>query len=105
MKYLKVRVQKTVSTTRIDIGKFINLLYRRVGVWWRLVHSTRSRSFFGTEQQSLLHIMTQTARKTAPTLANNMIWSVSCLAGGQPVMYRFLDALASLRVTSSVSKI
>ena len=55
----------------------INLLYRRVGVWWHLVHSTHLRSFFGTELQSLLPTMTQTVRKTAPTLANNMSWSVS----------------------------
>ena len=75
------------------------------------MHSTLWRSFFGIVQQSLLLTMTPlhcalsaletleaasakaverlSVSRTAPTLGDNMRWSVSCLAGDQQATSKF----------------
>ena len=99
----------TLNDAAIDT--YNNFLYRRVAVWWQRVHSTLWRSFFGIVQQSLLLTMTPllcalsaletleaasakaverlSVSRTAPTLGDNMRWSVSCLAGDQQATSKF----------------
>ena len=94
---------------------YIKSLYRRVAVWWQRVHLTLWRSFFGIVQQSLLLTMTPllcalsaletleaasakaverlSVSRTAPTLGDNMRWSVSCLAGDQQATSKFYKKL------------